>query len=1177
MKKRYTLSALALLVSMGASLNGKAQVTIEGDHVSLDQYPKYEEVVSQRGAQERTFQGPDGRYIKQQSGGFLNYQNNSGNWTPIDDRLVQNGQTLEVASTGLPISLDLTSGATQMTLEGGQFIAYGDQLSITLQSVSGEAYHTLNATTGTQQVVNGKEITFNDAWPGIDRHQRIEYYLVETDYILGAQPAMGNPGEVMLFNDVVTLPAGWTFRNGVGFHSQYGWQGTLDILNAQGQRVGGYELPIYYDNSNKKGSDHWMHGSYVLHHHPANNQWDVAVAVPVDWLLDGDRVYPVTIDPSILNTYNTGAILNNFNMPSATCNGILTFTVPMASNVDFLNTSYTMIAQSGAFLSEQEASIIGPTATFGTTGMGGFTGGTQTWTLNNLNIANGAVAGTSVDIEIQPWRTWGGTLCDSIYQYIPNNTWSVELFFNLPAPPTGIVGPAAICLGDSALFTGTGIIDTLQWFTGACGANAGGTFIGQGDSIFLAPTSTTTYFIRNATSGGDFSACFDFTVIVSEPATSITSVTDVTCNAGMDGQAEVSASGGLGPYTYTWLSSGTVNAIDSNLMAGTYQVATMDTLGCEDTLGVVVGEPAAVATMANVTGISCAGDTNGMIEVTDISGGTPFGGYVLETAGQYGPLNGTGTNVPLGDDVVSPAIALPFTFKFYDVDYTDVYISSNGFLAFDPGTPSGCCTGQNLPNPFTPNNVIAFAWEDLNTNTGSGAVEYYTVGTAPNRVFVVEFNNVHLCCGTATPTITTQIHLHETTNRIEIHTAQAIFTGFNNATMGIENSLGSLALTVPGRNSQTWDTIINDYVAFVPTLPYQLGWSNGDSVGTLDSLGGGTYTVTITDAAGCTALDSFSIVVPDPVTVNLTSTDITCFGDNNGMANVSAMGGTMPYDFMWSDGDSATSKMNLTPNTMLSVTVTDANGCQDSSATITINEPTQVMASISNSIDVFCAGDATGSASAMGAGGTPPYNYIWDDANSQSTQQASNLSSGTYNVTVTDDNGCTSTTNIAITDVNALPVVSLGNDTTINDGFLVLDPGPGFIAYQWLNGTTNQTLSVTSTGTYWVIVTDGNGCTNADSINVIVETPVGIAEINNNPLSVYPNPSNGEFFLNSLKGEQEVALSVMDIKGRTVWAKTLNMTAGQTEILNLEDQAQGVYIMSVTTADETFQYRLIVE
>lgn len=1176
MKKTFTLSALALFMSLGAFQITYAQVSIEGTHVSLDQYPQYEEMVANRGAQERTFAGPDGTFIKQQTAGYFNYLNSSGNWTPINADLKQVGQEVSLTSTGLPISVNLGTGETRMTLQNGQSVSYGDQLSMVLKNAAGEAYSTVAATTGNQQQIKGQQVLMGETWPGIDRKQRIEYYLVETDYILKAVPSFGNAGDVVEFRDELNLPAGWVLREGTGVQGQYGWVGTLEIVNANGERVGEYQTPIYYDNSNTKGKDSWVQGSYRITQ--VGNTYEVAVAVSMDWLLASHRVYPVTIDPSVTNTYSTGAIDNNFNAPSNTCSAILTMTVPMAANVDFLNTSYQMTAQNGAYESEQEASIVGPTGTFASTSMGAFAGGTQNWLHTNLNIANGVVAGTTVDIEIQPWRTWGGTLCDQFYQIIPANSWTVELFFNLPPPPTGYVGPASICLGDSIQFAGTGIIDTLQWFTGGCGASAGGTMFASGDSIYLNPTSTTTYYIRNATSGGDFSACFSFTVFVSDPSLSVGNVTDVTCNGGMDGNAQVSAADGTAPYAYTWVSTGTMADSDSNLTAGMWDVAVVDTTGCVDTLTVVVGEPDPIVSTVDVTGISCAGEQNGMLEITDITGGTPFQGYLLDTNGQFGPLNGLGTSVTLGDDVVSPAIAMPFTFTFYGIDYTDIYISSNGFLTFDAAGGSGCCSGQNLPDAFTPNNVIAFAWEDLNTSTNNGAVEYFTVGSAPNRIFVVEFTDVHLCCGTATPTVTSQVHLFEGTNCIQIHTSQAIFTTGNNATMGIENADGSLATVHPDRNNQSWDTVLVDFTGFCPTTPYTMEWSTGDSAVTMiDSLAGGTYFLTITDAAGCTQVDSFNIVVPDPVTVSITSTDITCFGDDDGTAASSATGGTMPYEFLWSDGDSLTSKMNLTPNTMLSVTVTDANGCQDSSAVITILEPTMLTASISASIDIFCAGQSTGSATAAGAGGTAPYNYVWDDANAQTTAQASNLPAGTYNAMVTDGNGCTTTISSTLVDVNPLPPVSLGSDTIIFDGFLTLDPGPGFISYLWLNGSTNQTYSVTSTGTYWVIVTDGNGCTNADSIFVTVEVPLGVNTEAVNLLSVFPNPSTGDFFLSNQQGDQEMNLSVVDVEGRVVYAKTLNMTKGQTEKLSLNEHAQGVYILSVTTEDETHQYRLIVE
>lgn len=295
---------------------------------------------------------------------------------------------------------------------------------------------------------------------------------------------------------------------------------------------------------------------------------------------------------------------------------------------------------------------------------------------------------------------------------------------------------------------------------------------------------------------------------------------------------------------------------------------------------------------------SVAGTGNHVISYSEVDSNA----YIVDQTGTYSPMASpiTGTPVSLGDDQYSSALPIGFTFNFFGIDYTDFYISSNGFIGFTAGLSSGCCSGQSLPNNSATSNLIAFAWNDLDPGNGGqpsiNLVQYTTVGTAPNRKMVMEFYNVdHYSSGN---NVTVQVHLYETTNIIEIHTTTMPNTGSNH-TQGIENSGGTIAFAVPGRNADgTW-SLTNDYVAFIPdtctatqsievlaapaitlsstdelfgsdgtatavasgTGAFTYDWNN-DGVGDfddLDSIGGlttGTYTLTVMDTNGCVVTDS---------------------------------------------------------------------------------------------------------------------------------------------------------------------------------------------------------------------------------------------------------------------------------------------------------------------------------
>jgi subtilisin family serine protease len=153
-------------------------------------------------------------------------------------------------------------------------------------------------------------------------------------------------------------------------------------------------------------------------------------------------------------------------------------------------------------------------------------------------------------------------------------------------------------------------------------------------------------------------------------------------------------------------------------------------------------------------------------------------------------ISATGTAVSLGDDAVSPALPMGFAFDYYGIEYSNVYISSNGFLTVLPGQPNGCCTGGVLPATTTPNGVIAGWWEDLNPS-GGGTIHYQVMGDAPSRYFIVQFTDVpHFGGGNL---VTKQYKLFEGSNNIEVHYLAAPSDGGTHSA-GIENHDGTIGL-----------------------------------------------------------------------------------------------------------------------------------------------------------------------------------------------------------------------------------------------------------------------------------------------------------------------------------------------------------------------------------------------
>lgn len=182
-----------------------------------------------------------------------------------------------------------------------------------------------------------------------------------------------------------------------------------------------------------------------------------------------------------------------------------------------------------------------------------------------------------------------------------------------------------------------------------------------------------------------------------------------------------------------------------------------------------------------------------------------FGYTATSTGESLRALGGGALTLSVGDDQVQ-GVPIGFPFSFYGTTYNDAYVSSNGFLSFDPGVSQGCCSGQPLPAADYLNNVIAGLWTDLCPGTGYassycyGRIQTETVGTAPNREFVADYDIVSYCCSLPGPRVKFQLILHETTNVVELQYGQLdadpyLFYG-RTQSAGIEDASGAIGLQV---------------------------------------------------------------------------------------------------------------------------------------------------------------------------------------------------------------------------------------------------------------------------------------------------------------------------------------------------------------------------------------------
>lgn len=263
----------------------------------------------------------------------------------------------------------------------------------------------------------------------------------------------------------------------------------------------------------------------------------------------------------------------------------------------------------------------------------------------------------------------------------------------------------------------------------------------------------------------------------------------------------------------------------------------------------------------------------------------------------------------------------------------------------------------------------------------------------------------------------------------------------------------------------------------------------------------GTYYLVV-DGATAADFGLFTLTLSENTNftfaANLTKTDVTCFGANNGQATVAVTGGTPAYTYAWSNGGGNVSSVNGLAPGAITVTVTDTKGCQ-AVATAQINEPTQLTASATGN-PVTCGGACDGSATVTAQGGTTPYSYAWNSLPPQQLATATYLCAASYVVTVTDDNGCTVSANATVPNTTTIQIALDNLDDVqcfgLANGGVFLTSTGGQLPYQfaWSNGTTTEDNTNLGPGTYTITVTDDIGCT-AGNTYTITEPPLLVSNV----------------------------------------------------------------------------------
>ncbi|MCF8464951.1 MAG: choice-of-anchor L domain-containing protein [Flavobacteriales bacterium] len=295
---------------------------------------------------------------------------------------------------------------------------------------------------------------------------------------------------------------------------------------------------------------------------------------------------------------------------------------------------------------------------------------------------------------------------------------------------------------------------------------------------------------------------------------------------------------------------------------------------------------------------------------------------------------------------------------------------------------------------------------------------------------------------------------------------------------------------------------------------YNFFWTGENGYTSIDEdltgIVAGTYLVTVTDANGCTHQDSITLTEPEPLSVQsfpntYNGFNVSCFGSSDGVINVEVSQGNAPYTYQWSNGETTQDIDSLFAG-VYSVTVTDQNGCQTAQS-ITLTEPTLFTIIPTDTTLVSCGGEQNGQFVVQAAGGVPAYSYLW--SNGDSDPILNGAGAGTYEVVVTDLNGCQDSLELEMTEPAPLNVAVLQVTNALcfgdDDGSATIEASGGVSPYDynWISiGQNSQTATELSAGEYIYEVTDANGCTNSDTVEIT--QPDQIILVTSNDTTICP-------------------------------------------------------------------------
>lgn len=553
------------------------------------------------------------------------------------------------------------------------------------------------------------------------------------------------------------------------------------------------------------------------------------------------------------------------------------------------------------------------------------------------------------------------------------------------------------------------------------------------------------------------------------------SIVEATCSNSLDGSASVSASGGTMPYTYLWNDPGNTNtATVAGINPGNYSVTVTDDNGCSAVESILVtAKSPLVLDSFSVTPVSCFQGNDGQIQVV-VTGGS--GIYTYFWSDPAAQTSNPAVNLPAGTYgvTITGALGCQTTAMTTLAQPTALSINTTSVSTTCKGASDGSLTATVSGGSGT----YSYLWNDPLSQTTM------TATNLASGMYQVTVTDSKGCSLTASGAVT--------------EPATALAVTLQQTITGCSGSLGSEITATSNGGSGTG---------------YQYLWNQGTTVNPLGGIGAGVYSVTVTDDAGCSASDTLSILDLSPVTVQLAGNQPSCFGQSNGSIGITFVdggsGSGIPanYTYLWNtvpqqSGELAT---NLPGGMNYIVTVTDPTGCSVINSFF-LDQPAPITTA-ETITPVTCFGGTDGAISlALPQGGSGNYQVSWDSkVVNPMGYQATGLQAGSYQVTITDDQGCSMVYTYIISQPNELvvlnPMISAPKCNGEATGSIQILPSggsPGYV-YSWNNGITQAQNGGIPAGSYTVTITDMKGCSLIKNYVVAAPAPMNLDLVGESP------------------------------------------------------------------------------